>query len=237
VTIYDEGMPNAKPEEWATSGRYDVGQDRIQFKRQQIEQAFFTDLFQLLTSMTERGREKTAFEVSEMLSEKVGRFHPTFTRLNTEFSKPFLNRIFSICFRKGLFPEPPDDIITERGTIETPKVEFTSKIAMLLKARQNGDFMQFLNLVAQMAQIDPEGVAQEWRMRVNTGQSMALLADNQGVNTGFFNTEEEMQAIADQMAAEAQKQELRKQEVRQWLIWGKPHSRFRIQSETHCNIN
>jgi hypothetical protein len=207
VTIFDEGMPNAKPEEWATQGRYDVGQDRITFKRQQIEQAYFTDLFQLLTSMTERGREKTAFEVSEMLSEKVGRFHPTFTRLNTEFSKPFLNRVFSVCFRKGLFPDPPDDIVTERGTIKTPKVEFTSKIAMLLKARQNGDFMQFLNLVAQMAQIDPEGVAQEWRMRVNTGQSMSLLADNQGVNTGFFNSEEQMQAIQEQMAAEAQKQE------------------------------
>jgi hypothetical protein len=207
VTVYDEGMPNAKPEEWATSGRYDVGQDRVTFKRQQIEQAFFTDLFQLLTSMSERGREKTAFEVSEMLSEKVGRFHPTFTRLNTEFSKPFLNRLFSICFRKGLFPAPPDDIITERGTIETPKVEFTSKIAMLLKARQNGDFMQFLNMVAQMAQIDPEGVQQEWRMRVNTGNSMAQLADNVGVHTGFFNSQKEQEEIAAQMQAEAEKQE------------------------------
>jgi hypothetical protein len=207
ATIYDEGMPNAKPEEWLTGGRYDIGQDRVTFKRSQIDQAFFVDLFQLLTSLTERGREKTAFEVSEMLSEKVGRFHPTFTRLNTEFSKPFLNRLFSICFRKGLFPEPPEELITERGTIETPKVEFTSKIAMLLKARQNGDFMQFLNLVAQMAQIDPEGVAQEWRRSVNASDSMALLADNQGVHTGFFNTEEQKQAIDEQMAAEAQKQE------------------------------
>jgi hypothetical protein len=195
VTIYDEGMPNAKPEEWMT-------------KRQQIEQAYFTDLFQLLTSMTERGREKTAFEVSEMLSEKVGRFHPTFTRLNTEFSKPFLNRVFSICFRKGLFPEPPDDIITERGTIETPKVEFTSKIAMLLKARQNGDFMQFLNLANAMAQIDPEGVQQAWRKKVSPEKSLEVTADNIGVFTGFFNTEEEQAEIEEQMAAQAEQAQM-----------------------------
>jgi hypothetical protein len=207
ATIYDEGMPNAKPEEWLTGGRYDIGQDRIAFKRSQVDQAFFVDLFQLLTSLTERGREKTAFEVSEMLSEKVGRFHPTFTRLNTEFSKPFLNRLFSICFRKGLFPEPPDELVTDRGTIKTPKVEFTSKIAMLLKARQNGDFMQFLNLAAQMATIDPDGTAQEWRRTVNTSDSLAKLANNQGVHTGFFNTEEQKQAIDEQMAQQAQKQE------------------------------
>jgi hypothetical protein len=211
VTIYDEGMSQALPQEWATAGDVRDGMERSEFRRRQIEQSYFTDLFQLLTSMSERGREKTAFEVAEMLSEKVGRFHPTFTRLNTEFSKPFLNRVFGICFRKGLFPEPPEGVFREKSdgslVIDTPKVEFTSKIAMLLKARQNQDFLQFLQVVMQTAQIDPDGAAQQWRMMFNPKRGYPKLADNLGVATDFLNTDEEIKAIEDQMAEEAQQQQ------------------------------
>jgi len=211
VTVYDEGMPNALPQEWATAGDVREGMERSEFRRRQIEQSFFTDLFQLLTSMSERGREKTAFEVQEMLSEKVGRFHPTFTRLNTEFSKPFLNRVFGICFRKGLFPEPPQEVFREKQdgsmVIDTPKVEFTSKIAMLLKARQNQDFMQFLQTVMQTAQIDPEGATQAWRMMFNPERGYNKLSDNLGVASDFMNTQAEVEEIKAAMAEQAEKQQ------------------------------
>ena len=211
VTIFDEGMPQALPQEWATAGDPREGMERSEFRRRQIEQAYFTDLFQLLTSMPERGREKTAFEVAEMLSEKVGRFHPTFTRLNTEFSKPFLNRVFGICFRKGLFPEPPEDVFRQKQdgsvVLDTPKVEFTSKIAMLLKARQNQDFLQFVQVIIQTAQIDPEGAVQAWRMLFNSKRGYPKLADNLGVASDFLNTDEEIQEIEEAMAEQAEQQQ------------------------------
>ncbi len=207
VTIFDEGMPNAKPQEWLTQGRYDVGQDRITFKRSQVDQAFFKDLFQLLTAFNERKRQKTKFEVQEMLVEKVGRFHPTFTRLNTEFSKPFLNRVFGICFRKDLFPEPPEDVIRENAlgeaVLETPDIEFTSKIAMLLKARQNVDFMNFLQMAEPIAALNPNAAA----IVINAERSLKMLADNGGVDSGFLNTPEERATIEENQVAAAQKAE------------------------------
>jgi len=204
VTIYDEGNQAAKPEEWATKGRIDVGQARIDFKRSQINQAFFQDLFQLLTGLSERAREKTAFEVANMLAEKVGRFHPTFTRLNTEFSKPFLNRVFGICFRAGIFPDPPADVLRQNKLgetiIETPKVVFTSKMAMLLAARKNNDFVAFQAMAQALAQGDPGAFVRV----VNIDRAIESMAENQGVDSEFLNTKEEKEAVAAQQQAAAQ---------------------------------
>jgi len=206
VTIFDEGNLNAKPEEWLTAGRLDVGKERIEFKRSQINQAFFQDLFQLLTGLSERAREKTAFEVANMLAEKVGRFHPTFTRLNTEFSKPFLNRVFGICFRAGIFGDPPADVFRknrlDETIIETPRVVFTSKMAMLLRARENNDFMAFLQMAEGLLEADPGAFAR----KVNVDRSLDTLEENQGVNSSFFNTPEEREAVAAGQQVAAQQQ-------------------------------
>jgi len=182
VTIYDSSTPTAKPEEWATSGRYDIGQDRLNFKRSQVDQAYFVDL-------------------------KVGRFHPTFTRFNSEFSEPFLNRVFSICFRAGLFPDPPEDVIRQNNlgedVIETPKVKFTGKMAMLMKARENNDFMAFLRMSMPLFEQDPSA----FQRTINVERSVEKLADNQGVHTDFFNTPEEREAIEVQQNEQAARQQ------------------------------
>lgn len=206
ITITDEGMPDAIPKEWLTGGRDDKGVDRAQFKRSQIEQAFFVDLFQLLTGLSERSREKTAFEVANMLAEKVGRFHPTFTRLNIEFSKPFLNRVFGICFRANIFPDPPADVLrTNRlgeTVLETPKVVFTSKMAQLIRARENNDFITFLQLAQGLVEGDPAAFARV----VNVDRALETLADNQAVHSAFLNTPEEKEAITQQQNEQAQQQ-------------------------------
>jgi hypothetical protein len=203
ATIYDEGMPNALPQEWLTNGSMEANQDRITFKRQQIDQAFFTDLFQLLTSMSERSREKTAFEVQEMLAEKTGRFSPTFTRIKQELFKPLLTRIFSICFRRGLFPQPPEGAIVQNNLgeqlIDTPKVEFTSKIAMLLKARANNDFTTWMQMNIPLIEMQPDAFTRT----VNVDRALATSADNQGVQSDFLNTIKEREAIQQSQQEQA----------------------------------
>jgi uncharacterized protein YutE (UPF0331/DUF86 family) len=74
---------------------------------------------------------------------------------------------------------------------------------MLLKARQNQDFMQFMNMAAPMAQADPAAFAKT----VNVSRSLEILAENQGVASGFLNTEEEKQQIEEQQAAQAAQME------------------------------
>ncbi len=204
VTVIDSSSPQALPQQWMDVGDANLQQDRIDRKRAQIDQSFFVDLFQLLSGVNERSRQKTAFEVAKMLEEKVGRFHPAFTRLNIEFTKPLITRTFNICFRANRFPKPPDAVFKKNRVgediIRAPKVQHTSKMAMLIAARKNNDFMAFLEMALPLAEQDPEA----FKLVVNFKNSFKSLAENQGVHSEFLNTAEEQAALQQQFEEQAQ---------------------------------
>jgi len=204
-TFFNENEPNGKPEEWATQGRYDVGLDRAKQKRELIRKAFHSDLFQLLTSMDEMRREKTAFEVQQMMTEKLTRFSPTFSRIKVEVFPVLLNRVFGICYRRGLLTRPPQEVLRQSAgglTIPTPKIRYTSKLAMALKQVENQQFMQFMEMSRELREVDPGA----FQRTVNVNRSIKSLADNQGVATDFLNDEQEANDVAEAQAAEAKAQ-------------------------------
>ena len=142
-----------------------------------------------------------------MIEEKISRFHPAFTRLNIEFTKPFLTRVFSICFRRDMFPEPPADVIRENAlgepVIDTPKIKHTSKMAMLIQAQENGNFMAFYEMANAITGGDQAAI----RRVVDMDGGIAALASNQAVHSDFLLSEEQRVEVAEQQAADAQKQE------------------------------
>ena len=73
------------PREWLTGGSYQNLQDRLARKKEQIEQAFFVPLFELITQQT---KQMTAFEVQQRVAEKGALFHPIFVRTVTEKLTP-----------------------------------------------------------------------------------------------------------------------------------------------------
>jgi uncharacterized protein YdaT len=206
VTVYDAGTNNGgKPEEWATGGRYDIGIDRVERKQAMIRREYFVDLFQMLTNMDETRREKTAFEVSQMLHEKLTRISPTFERIKMEVFKPLLRRVFGICYRRGLFPDPPASVLKNRGdwtyVIPQPKINFVSKLAMAIKSMENKTFMEWYTMIQPMIEI----VGVEPLMKeLNFTRLIRQSAENQGVTVEFFNTPEEKQAIEEMLAKQAQ---------------------------------
>jgi hypothetical protein len=204
VTVFDSSDPNAKPAEWATQGRYDVGMDRLKDKKEIIRRAYHVDLFQLLTQFDEMRRQKTAFEVSQMLAEKLTRISPTFERIKVEVFKPVLNRAFAICFRRGLFPEPPAEIRNTQPdgnvTITVPKVNYTSKLAMAIKAVENSNFLTFMQMVLPMLEIGGTKITNE----INFKRVTRGLGTNQGVPSDFWNTEEEILELEEAQAAQAE---------------------------------
>jgi hypothetical protein len=202
-TFFNENEPNAKPEEWATAGRYDVGVERVRMKHDMTRRAFHVDLFQLLTNLDELRREKTAFEVQQMMTEKLTRFSPTFSRIKVEVFPILLNRVFGICYRKGLFGRPPQEVIREGAmglSIPTPKIRYTSKLAMALKSVENQHFMQFMEMSREMREIDPGA----WERVVNVDRTFITMADNQGVSTEFLNNEQERQAVQEKQQSQAE---------------------------------
>ena len=147
------------PREWNTTARYDVATDVLDREIEQMEEMFFIPLFKLLLNDTDR--EKTAFEVQKMLEEKIGRAAPTFQRLDQEVIILFLKRVFNIMLRAGKFEHLQDDLMVidpESGerVIDEPLINFTSKLAMAIKAVRSNSVIQFVQSLAGITEAKPE---------------------------------------------------------------------------------
>lgn len=199
VTLFDPNNPNGLPKEWATQGRYDIGKDRSEEKRMFINSAYHVDLFRALA---DRDKTMTATEVLELVEEKLINFSPTFARLKVELFDQILTRVFSILYRAGRFPDPPAGVFdatpTGESVLRLPAVSYTSKMAMAMKALENKNFLQFLDMTVGLLGIKPE--AADW---INGDGAIQKMAANIGVSPDFMNDEETVDTIR-QARAEAE---------------------------------
>lgn len=157
VTYYDSNNPNGVPQEWATSGKYDVGKDRVELKQTVINKCFHVDMFQMFANL-ERP-QMTAREVTERASEKLVQFSPTFARLTSELYTPLLRRVWGILSRKGNMPLPPKQMLVEGpegAMIPEPNVVYSSRIALAIKNLENASLMAMFEMWAPMAEVKPE---------------------------------------------------------------------------------
>jgi hypothetical protein len=139
ITYFNASDPSAKPTEWATQGRYDVGLQRVQEKQQHINEAFSVPLFQMFTSEESMTPNRmTATEVNARNAERLANFSPTFARLTTELLIPLLQRVYGILARRGELPPPPEALIQQDAKgqlfVPEPKVVFNSRIALAVRA-------------------------------------------------------------------------------------------------------
>jgi len=158
ITTFDPNAANALPREWGTIGDDRTLGQRVQTKDQAIREAYHVDLFMMLQQIE---RQMTAYEVQQRLAEKVTAFSPTFYRLQTEVTNPLLMRIFSVLFRAGKFPPPPQSVMVvspdgKSQALAVPEVTLTSKLAMAIKAAENNSFIQMMQIIAPIAQIQPD---------------------------------------------------------------------------------
>lgn len=144
-----------EPKEWLTGGRYDVGLDRSNRKRKAIEDAFFVPVFRMFEQLDEhRKAQMTALEVSERASEKLTQFSPFAGRIQTEMLTPTLERVFSLAVRMpGVLPVIPD-VFVQSGGVPTPKVVYSSRIALAAKMAGINAFDAEMNFMAPLMQFD-----------------------------------------------------------------------------------
>jgi hypothetical protein len=152
VTYFDPNNPNARPQEWGTSGRYDVGVARAEEKRKSINEAFHVDLFKMFAQLE---KQMTAREVAERSAEKLIQFSPTFSRMTTELFNPLLRRVFAILARQGKFPPPPQQLAMV-GFIPEPEISYNSRVALAIKQLENASFIRMSEMLLPYAQIRPD---------------------------------------------------------------------------------
>lgn len=152
ITYFDPNNPNALPREWGTTGRYDIGMNRAQQRREAINEAFHVDLFKMFAQLE---KQMTAREVMERSSEKLIQFSPTFARMTTELFNPLLRRVFAVLARQGKFPPPPQQLVMI-GAVPEPEINYNSRIALAIRQLENSAFIRTSEMLLPYAQIRPE---------------------------------------------------------------------------------
>ena len=195
ITYYDATNPANKPEQMALKNNIDLGEQKTEQKRQRIRRAFFNDLFQLLTNIDEQRREKTAYEVQQMVAEKLILFSPLFARIAMEKLNPLLERTVDILARTGVLPPAP--VETMQGA--QYEIVYTSKIALAIKAAENQAFATMMTLVEQAAALDPSIVN-----LVKWSDGVRRIARNVGLPAKLLRTDREAAQITAAQQQQAQ---------------------------------
>jgi hypothetical protein len=208
ITYVDPTDPNsaAMLREWAGAARYDVAKDRMGDKRQQIESAFHVDLFQLFSIRAQERAPMTATEASMISGEKLTQFSPVFGRLVSEMLDPILSRVFGVLLRAGMFGAPPQSVTGalggKRTGVAAPGVLYKNRIMLAMQERQNGSFLQFMQMVMPMLELYPEAID-----ALNLPIAIRDMARNGDMPEAWVRDKKEVAAMQAQRAEAQQAQQ------------------------------
>lgn len=203
ITYFDPLTDRTPPQEWATSGRYDIGMDRLDKRQKAIEEAYHVDLFKMFGTL-EKQAQMSVREVVERSSEKLIQFSPTFSRLTGEVFSPLLLRAAQLIAAGGGFSHltTPQSVRNLQGEVFDPKVRYTSRIALAIQSLQNNALLQTLEALVPAAQIDPGAFDV-----INFETAGRGFARNTGVPENWLRTQFEVEEIQQQRQQLAQQQQ------------------------------
>lgn len=209
VTQFDPTGVDNVPREWQGNSGYQFNKDRVMDKRAIIEDIFYVPLFQVISEVT---KQMTAREVNERVGEKLSMFHPIFARMTTELLTPMLRRIFFLLMENGRLPQPPASTVQIDATgkpigLAVPEVQYTSKIALAIKAQQLNAFNSMLQVLSGVAQVDPSVMDV-----VNFEMACRDISRTLGLPNQWLKSVEEVAELREQRAA-AQEQAAQMQQV------------------------
>jgi hypothetical protein len=125
--------------------------------RSRIQRAYYEDLFLMLaySDPNVMGVQRpTAQEVVERKEEKLIALGPVLERSKDELHDPTIDRVFAMMDRRGLIPEPPEELTRNGGT--RLKVEYISILAQAQKLVGVVGHERFLQGASNMVAIWPE---------------------------------------------------------------------------------
>lgn len=180
---------------------YEVNPDIAAMERdllaiqERIKKGFFNDVILLLSSNP--GDRRTAYEVAQLMQERLQVLGPVIENIITESLKPRLKRIFGIMKRKNMLPPPPKSM--EKMTLD---VEFVSMLALAQKAAATGGLERIVALIGNMTAVYPEA---KDKLNVDAFiDKMNELLDNP---QNIIRSEDEVMQIRQQQAQALQQQQ------------------------------
>ena len=116
--------------------------------RQRIRDAFFTDLFLLVTNST---GDKTVPEIQELQQEKLMVLGPVIENVDTELLKPLIELVFDELVARSMVPPAPEEM---HG--QALEIEFVSMLAQAQKAIGTNTIDRFIGNLMAVGKVKPE---------------------------------------------------------------------------------
>ncbi|EIP99338.1 Bacteriophage head to tail connecting protein [Opitutaceae bacterium TAV1] len=195
IIYWDTSNEHNKPERLRDTARLDFIDPAITDSRQIIRSGFFNDMFRLLSNPDVMKRDKTAYEVAQMVQEKLVLFHPMFARITRELLTPVLTRIFNVLLRRGAFLPPP---VVDGEPLDY-EINYVSKLALAIKVAQTNSVALMMQMLAGMVQFDPASAHV-----INWQKAAVGIARNHGVPAEWLRDEDEIAEIVRQQQQAAQ---------------------------------
>lgn len=169
---------------------------RVQAKQRDINEAWFVDLFRMLSDIDEqRGAQPpTAREIDERHEEKMVILGPVLDSFGGELLKPLLNRAFYMMFRAGYIPPAPEEL---EGVELIP--EFVSILAQARKMSAIGIHAGFIQTVTQAAAVVPDAID-----AIDMYEYVRVQGDAYGVVPTILRSKEQVAAIQQSRAQQQQ---------------------------------
>jgi hypothetical protein len=191
LIFYDSTMnPNQMIQPLETKGRVDVGEEKLEQKRQHIMRAFYADW---ITRMKKRERQ-TATEVMDEREEMLQMMSPILGRLQSELLGPRLERTYRILLRQDLIPPAPPSLESR-----TLMIEYVSPAAKAQVARKGINIRRFTEELLPLAQVDPSIMD-----AIHPDRYVEQMAIIQDVSRKVLRTPEELEEIRAQRSEQQQ---------------------------------
>lgn len=130
-----------------SKARFDATIDAMNAERAEIEAGFFIPLFRALS---DDKRQKTALEVQRLIAENMYLLAPVVMKLQKEGLTPMHERTHYILERRGMFPEPPEELRNVPS-----EMVYLSPLAKAAKASEMTGIDAYLQTIAAIKDLVP----------------------------------------------------------------------------------
>ena len=168
-------------------------QEKILDLQDRIKRAYSADLFMMLERLEDKNM--TAQEVLQRKQEQLQQLGPVVQRLQFEFLRKIIERVYNILDRAGILPQPEDAELALALSNEEVTIEYISPLAQAQKMAGMTNIEQAIAFAGQLAQFD-----QSVLDKVDFAKTIDSYFEMVGAPASIKRTEEEYEAIQQQKA-------------------------------------
>ena len=126
--------------------RIDFGEAALESRRKRVRDAYYVDQLQL----QQQGPMMTATEVMQRTEEKMRLLGPMLGRMQSEFLRPMIDRVFDIMLKRNMFLPIPTELNGKKID-----VRYSSFIARAQRSNEAQGVSRFLQAIAPFISLDP----------------------------------------------------------------------------------